>query len=109
MPFNQQLADRVREAVSRRRSFTEKKMFGGVGFLLRNNMCVGVWKEFLIVRLGPAAAEEALQQPFVREFDITGRAMTGWAMVLPDGTDDEGDLHEWIARAIRFVSKLPAK
>jgi TfoX/Sxy family transcriptional regulator of competence genes len=108
MPYNEQLADRVRSAVSRRKGFTEKKMFGGVGFLLRNNMCVGVWKEFLIVRLGPAA-EDALQQPFVKEFDITGRAMTGWAMVEPEGTDDDTDLHDWIARAIKFVSKLPAK
>jgi len=109
MPYNAQLADRVRDAVSRRKGFTEKKMFGGVGFLLRNNMCVGVWKEFLIVRLGPAAADEALRQPFVKEFDITGRAMTGWAMVQPEGTDDDADLRDWIARAIRFVSKLPAK
>jgi TfoX/Sxy family transcriptional regulator of competence genes len=109
MAYDTRLADRVRDALSRRKGFTEKKMFGGVGFLLRNNMCVGVWKEFLIVRLGPDAADEALRQPFVKEFDITGRAMTGWAMVLPEGTDDDETLRDWIARAIKFVSKLPAK
>lgn len=109
MAFDESLADRIRTALARRKGIEEKKMFGGVGFLLNGNMCVGVWKEFLIVRLGPDQAEEALREPHVKEFDITGRAMKGWAMVGPDGVTDDASLKDWIQQAVKFVGKLPAK
>lgn len=109
MAFDESLAGRIRTALARRKGVQEKKMFGGVGFLLNGNMCVGVWKEFLIVRLGPDQAEEALREPHVKEFDITGRAMKGWAMVGPDGVADDASLKDWIQRAVKFVGKLPAK
>lgn len=109
MASNETLAARVRKTVARRKGFEEKALFGGVGFLLNGNMCVGVWKEFLIVRLGIAAAEAALEEPFVREFDITGRAMRGWAMVEPEGTAEDDDLKSWVRRCIDFVSTLPPK
>jgi len=109
MPFDEALAQRVRPLVSRKKGFTEKQMFGGVGFLLSGNMCCGVWKEFLILRIGPAAYEKALEAPFVREFDITGRAMTGWVMVEPDGVDVDQDLKEWVQQAVKFCRSLPAK
>ena len=109
MAFDESLAGRIRHALARRKSVQEKKMFGGVGFLLNGHMCVGVWKEFLIVRLGPDQAEEALREPHIKEFDITGRAMKGWAMVQPDGIVDDASLKDWIQRAVKFVGKLPAK
>jgi hypothetical protein len=86
-----------------------KYSFGGVGFLLNGNICVGVWKDSLIARLGPEEGEEALKQPHVREFDITGRAMKGWVLVEPDGVAQDDQLRDWIGLAVQFVRALPAK
>jgi TfoX N-terminal domain len=107
--FSESLAGRIRDAVSRMRGIEEKKMFGGVGFLLNGNMLVGVWKQSLIVRLGPAAGAGALLEPHVGEFDITGRPMKGWIMVEPEGVEADQQLAGWIERATDFVGKLPAK
>ena len=109
MPFDEALAARVRSLLSHEDGFAEKRMFGGVGFLLDGNMCVGVWKEFLILRLGGDAAEDALTQPGFREFDITGRAMNGWVMAEPAAVRDDDELMHWTERAVRFVRTLPGK
>jgi TfoX/Sxy family transcriptional regulator of competence genes len=109
MAYSQSLAERIRGIVARRRGITEKKMFGGVGFLLNGNMLVGVWKTSLIVRLGPNGYEEALQEPNVGEFDITGKPMKGWVMVEPDGIERDEHLSHWIERAFDFVTALPKK
>jgi hypothetical protein len=108
MPYSESLADRIRQALSRRRGISEKKMFGGVGFLLGGNLLVGVWHSSLIARIGPAEYEPALNEPHVREFDITGRPMRGWVLVEPDGIDDD-DLKSWIDRSLAFVATLPEK
>jgi len=84
-------------------------MFGGIGFLLGGNMCVGVWKELLIVRTGPDGYEDALDQPHVRKFDITGRVMTGWVMVAPGGLETDEDLKAWVKLAAKFAASLPEK
>ena len=109
MAFDESLASRIRQHLARRKSVEEKKMFGGVGFLLHGNMLVGVWKDSLIARLGPDEGEEALREPHVKEFDVTGRAMKGWALVEPEGIDDDEQLSAWIQRALKFVGTLPAK
>ena len=109
MPYSQQLAERIRHRFSHRQGIVEKKMFGGVGFLLHGNMCVGVWKESLIARVGLEQYDDALQESFAREFDITGRPMRGWVMVSPAGIGDDGLLGEWIDRALKFVQTLPRK
>jgi hypothetical protein len=109
MAFDEALADRIRKGLSRKQGITEKKMFGGIGFLLNGNMCVGVWKESLIVRLDPDNTDDALKEPFVKEFDITGRPMKGWVLVGPEGIRDDGQLKDWIGRAGKFVGKLPKK
>ena len=109
MAFDENLAARIRDAVARKRGVEEKKMFGGIGFLLNGNMLVGVWKDSLIVRLGDDQGEEALLEPHVSEFDITGRAMKGWVLVAPDGVEDDGQVRGWIQRAVKFVGKLPGK
>jgi TfoX/Sxy family transcriptional regulator of competence genes len=109
MAYSQALAERVRTAIGRRRDVAEKKMFGGVVFLFRGNMLVGIWQQSLIVRLGADQAAEALKREHVREFDVTGRPMKGWIMVEPDGLDSDADLAAWIERATKFVETLPAK
>lgn len=109
MAFSEELAERIRHAVARRRNLLEKKMFGGVGFLLHGNMLVGVWKDSLIVRLGQDAYDDALLEPHVRKFDITGRPMKGWVMVEPEGVRDDEPLKVWIERATKFVKTLPKK
>src|SRR6516162_2975635 len=106
MAFNEALAQRMRKALARRKNIQEKKMFGGIGFLLNGNMLVGAWKDSLIVRLGPENGEEALQEPHVREFDITGRAMKGWVLVDLEGIEGDDELSSRIQRAIKFVEKL---
>ena len=109
MAYSEALADRIRQAFGRPRGLTERKMFGGVGFLLNGNLCVGVWKTSLIVRLDPAETETLLRQPHVRPFDITGRPMKGWLLVAADGLEADEQLAAWIERAARFVRSLPAK
>jgi TfoX/Sxy family transcriptional regulator of competence genes len=109
MAFDTTLAERIRQRLARRKNIEEKKMFGGIGFLLAGNMLVGVWKNSLIVRLGPEEGEEALKEPHVKEFDITGRPMKGWVLVEPEGVEDDEQLSGWIECATKFVQKLPAK
>ena len=109
MSYSESLAERIRQVVSRKRGVTEKKMFGGVGFLLNGNMCVGVWKTSLIVRLDPNEYPNALQEPHVSEFDITGRPMKGWVLVEADGVEAAEELEDWINRSIEFVKTLPKK
>src|SRR5690349_14731029 len=88
MAFSESLAGRVRDALARTKGIEEKRMFGGVGFLLRGNMLVGVWKDSLIVRLGPDDGETALTEPHVKPFDITGKPMKGWVLVGPEALDN---------------------
>jgi TfoX/Sxy family transcriptional regulator of competence genes len=109
MAYNESLAERIRVALTRKKGIKEKKMFGGVCFLLNGNMLVGVWKEFLIARLGPEQGGEALHEPHVRAFDITGKPMRNWVAVEPEGVEDDDQLEEWIQRAVKFVKTLPKK
>ena len=109
MAFSEELAERIRQGLARRKGIEEKKMFGGVGFLLNGNLLVGVWKDSLCVRLGPDQAEAAMLEPHVKEFDITGRPMKGWVLVEPEGIEDDDQLKGWIQRAVKFVGELPAK
>ena len=109
MPASIALTARIRDALIRIARVDEKKMFGGVGFLLNGNMLVCVWKDSLIVRLGPDGYADALQEEFVREFDITGRPMKGWVMVDEDGVERDDQLMGWIGQAINFVKTLPGK
>jgi len=109
MAYDEMLALRMRAALGVQPGLVEKKMFGGIGFLLNGNMCVGVWKSSLIVRLGPEQAAAALQEPNVVEFDAAGRPMKGWAVVEPDGMETDEQLADWIQRAVEFVEALPRK
>ncbi len=109
MPYNSFIAGGIRDLLAHKLNIEEKKMFGGIGFLLNGNMLVGVWKDSLIVRLGIDAYEQALMEPNVKEFDLTGRPMKGWVMVEPEGIEEDDQLKTWIERATKFVETLPAK
>jgi TfoX/Sxy family transcriptional regulator of competence genes len=109
MAYSERLAERIRNALVRRKHVEERKMFGGVGFLLNGNLLVGVWKESLVVRLGEQEGEEALKEPHVKEFDITGKPMRNWVLVGPEGIQNDEQLSAWIQRAVKFVGRLPAK
>src|SRR5689334_16130180 len=98
MAYEESLAARIRDALARKKGIEEKKMFGGIGFLLHGNMLVGVWKDSLIVRLGPDENEAALREPHVRAFDITGKPMKGWILVEPEGIEADDQLMTWIER-----------
>lgn len=109
MPFDLSLAERVRAIVKRWPAVDEKKMFGGLCFLQHGNLVVGIWRDSLIVRVGPTLYEDALSEDFVTEFDVTGKPMKGWVMVLPEGVETDAQLHLWVERAARFVRTLPMK
>jgi len=109
MAYDEALAGRVRKLLARRRGLVERKMFGGLAFMLRGNMCCGVLGDELILRLGIEGAEEALERPFTRKFDFTGRPMRGFAVVHPDGCAADDDLAEWVKLATDFARTLPAK
>lgn len=109
MAYSESLAARIRQLLPRNSSFAEKKMFGGVGFLLNGNMLVGVWKDSLIVRLSPELAEKALKKEHVRPMDITGKPMKGWLLIEPEGMEQDESLADWIEQARSFVKTLPKK
>ena len=109
MAFDENLARRIRNVLARKKGIEEKTLFGCYCLLLIGNVLVGVWKNSLIVRLGDEQGEDALLEPHVRPFDITGKAMKGWVVVTPEGIEDDDQLKGWIQRAVKFVSKLPAK
>ena len=109
MAFDEALAERIRHLLARRKHVEEKRMFGGIGFLLNGNLLVGVRKDSLLVRLGPEQSDEALKEAHVSEFQITGRGtMKGWLVVSLEGAQSDDQLEGWIQRAVKFVGKLPA-
>lgn len=109
MAYNQELARRVLQRVGALPGMTEKKMFGGVGYILNGNMACGVHGERLIVRLDPAEHQATLAQPHTAPFDTMGKAMPGWVLVGPEGLEDDADLYGWIERGLAYARSLPPK
>ena len=103
------LNGRIRQILSSRRRISERKMFGGVCFMINGNMCVGTWKGSLIVRLDKQNHDKTLAEPHTRPADMNGRTMKGWALVEPAGIESENDLTAWLNRAARFAESLPPK
>jgi TfoX/Sxy family transcriptional regulator of competence genes len=106
LAFSESLAARTRDALAREGSIAEKKMFGGLCFLLHGKLLVGVFRDSLLVRLGPDGAKSALAEPHVRKMDMSGRPMKGWVVVEPEGVDSDRQLREWIQRALEFVASI---
>ncbi|MBL9162538.1 MAG: TfoX/Sxy family protein [Planctomycetaceae bacterium] len=109
MPYDEQLARRVRPLMALRRGFSEKKMFGGVAYFLDGNLCVGVSRDSLIVRVGLDAYEAALCEPHVTTFGPVKRVMRGWVLVCPGGLEHMGSIRSWVERGVEFVETLPPK
>jgi TfoX/Sxy family transcriptional regulator of competence genes len=109
MPFDAALAERVHDLMIGREGALEKRMFGGICFMLRGNMCCGVVRDRLMLRLGPDGAAEALEHPHTEPMDFTGKPMKSMVYVVAAGYTDDADLERWIETAVRFVTTLPAK
>jgi TfoX/Sxy family transcriptional regulator of competence genes len=109
MPYDDRLAERIRAALSGWSGVEERRMFGGVAFLLRGNMCRGVTKDLLMLRLGPQGAEVALGRPHTREMDFTGKPMKGMVYIEPKGIRTEAELQDWLEQAVQFAQTLPEK
>ncbi len=109
MAYDEGLAQRVREVLDVRDDISEKKMFGGLSFLLNGNMAVGVIGDELIVRVGPHDYEEARAHEHARAFDFTGRTMSGWVVVETEGLGEDENLTEWVLRGVGFAGTLPEK
>ena len=109
MPYNKDLEARIQKIVLSWKKTDSKKMFGGVCHLLNGNMFCGVYKDFLILRLGEDKAAEALKLPHVKPFDITGRPMKGWVMVEEPGFAEEKKLKDRLETAKGFAKPLSSK
>lgn len=109
MPYDEELAERVRETLGELPGLVEKKMFGGVGYMVLGNMACGVNESNLIVRVGPARYEAALAESDTRPFDMTRRAMKGWIYVDPAGHETESALQRWVQQGVDFALSLPPK
>lgn len=106
MAYNEHLADRIRRVFSDRHvSFEEKKMMGGLCFMVDDKMCVGVNKDELMARIDPEIYREALKKKGSREMDFTGRPMKGFVFVVPTGTDIDNDLEYWVKLALEYNPK----
>ncbi|MCP4216799.1 MAG: TfoX/Sxy family protein [bacterium] len=109
MPYNEEINNRIKDIVAEWPGTNAKKMFGGVCHLLQGNMFCGVYKEFLILRLGKKNTEGVMEQPHIRPFDITGKPMKGWVMVEQEGFATEEALSQWLTQAAKFAATLPPK
>lgn len=109
MAYDEKLAARVREALKRRRGVTEKKMFGGLAFMVNGHMACGVLGEDLMVRVGPDAYEAALERTGCRPMDFTGRPMKGMVYVSPRGHRRQPSLEAWVKMGLSYVRSLPPK
>lgn len=108
MVSNEQLASKIR-ALTKRKGLSEKKMFGGLSFMLNGNMCFGTIKDDLVVRVGPERYKDALAQPHARPMDFTGRPTTGFVFVDSKGWSNDATLKKWLDMGIDYTSSLPKK
>jgi len=109
MAYNEKLAARIRTLLGDGPELFERKMFGGLAFMINGNMACGVTGDDLMLRVGAANHDKALSQPHARPMDFTGRPMKGMVFVGPDGTRDDDSLAAWVDRAVAFASSLPPK
>ena len=109
MAFDEVLANRVRDSLAPHADLGERRMFGGIAFMIGGNMAVGVIGDDLMVRLGPSDAEKALNEPHVRPMDFTGKPMKGMVYVGPGGTASDDELAGWVETGAAFAESLPPK
>ena len=109
MAYDEGLAERIREVFQDRLDVTEKKMFGGIAWMLSGNMCCGIVDDMLMARVGPEQYHAALKKPFAREMDFTGRAMKGFVYVVAEGIESDEELLDWVTLCENFAGALTPK
>ena len=109
MAFDEKLAERLRKQFQKRSDIEEKKMFGGLCFMVSNHMCCGIVDDMLMARVGGNQYEKALENKYTKEMDFTGKPMKGWVMVAGEGYKSKEDLRTWLEKAKKFAGSLPAK
>lgn len=109
MAYDEALAARVRRMLDEQDDVNERKMFGGLAFMVGGHMCCGVIGDDLVLRLGAEAADAALDEPHVRPMDFTGRPMKGFVYVAANGASTDGGLRRWLDRALAFATELPPR
>lgn len=109
MAYDETLAQRVHTLLKCQQGFTQRKMFGGLCFMLHGNMCCGITKNDLMLRLGEKNALKALERPYTRQMDFTGRPIKSMIFVEQPGYNDDDELKFWINKAVMFVKSLPPK
>lgn len=109
MAYSKKLAERIRKVLEDVDGVTEKKMFGGLSFLLNRNMCAGVLEDNIVIRVGPEKYEEALKLPNAKPMDFTGRHMKGFIYVDSEGYKTDKSLKKWINKGLDFAKSLPPK
>jgi TfoX/Sxy family transcriptional regulator of competence genes len=109
MSYDEKLAHRLRSHLNQRPGFSERKMFGGICFMLHGNMCGGVLREDLIVRVKPEKFDRAMNQPHTRVFDFTGKPMRGFVVVTPKGYRSDKAFKNWVALGVECARARPRK
>jgi len=107
--YNEKLADHIRVIVGDGPGLSERKMFGGIAFMLNGNMFCGITRDDLMVRVGPDRFEAALTSPGARLMDFTGRPSKGMAFVGPEGYASDEQLRGWVEQTLDYARSLPAK
>jgi TfoX/Sxy family transcriptional regulator of competence genes len=107
--YDTHLADRIRSIFNGTTEFSERKMFGGLSFLVNGQMCCGILKNDLVLRLTPEQADSALRQPHTRPMDFTGKPMKSMIYVSPLGTDSDQALEAWVRSAVKVARSAPSK
>jgi hypothetical protein len=109
MAYDEGLAERIRTVLADEQGVVEKKMFGGLAFMIRGRMSVGVVKDALMVRVGAAEHGTLEHRPHARPMDFTGRPLKGFLFVDSPGLESDEDLERWIARGVDYAASIPAK
>jgi hypothetical protein len=109
MAYEETVAQRVREVFGERPDLVEKKMFGGIAFMLSGHMCCGVVEDRLMARVGPHQYEEALAHAHAHEMDFTGKSLKGFVFVAPEGFATDAELESWVCSCEDFIRTLPPK
>ena len=109
MAFSEGLAERVRARLHAAPDYVEQKMFGGLAFMVRGHMCAGIIGDELMVRVGKDLYDDTLGRLHVRPMDFTGRPMTGFVCVEPEGVAEDAGIADFVDLALRFNSTMPAK
>ena len=109
MAYDEGLAERIRGALDEQPGVSEKRMFGGVAFLVKGHMSVGIVQDKLMVRVGPESSDRVLRERHARRMDFTGRPMKGFVYIVPSGYETDTDLQRWVDLGVSYVASLPAK